>query len=141
MLTIEQKLVNQIQFMKQEMKLQDKKIQDLQSAFKSSQETTTSLLRFMEPTNPILAYQLRCMRLRQETVQLRKARALMEETFSELAKIREEKKRLMTEVKEIKRAASKFLEENSRASTRSLAAENAMLKAKLLLRKKYIKKV
>lgn len=139
MTDVEQKLVNQILFMKEDMKIQDEKIRTLQAALKASQDTTTSLLRFMEPTNPILASQLRCMRVRQESAQMRKAMSLVEKTFTDVNELKKEKKLLLAEVKEIKKAAAKYVEENSRGSARSLAAENAKLRAELFLMKKYIR--
>jgi len=126
--------------MKSELDEYNKRDKELRAALLSSRETMDSLLKFTAASHPMLAYRLRCMRVTCETSKVRKVMARLEKEEEELKHLRSQNKELKIEVKKLKASAEKFINENARGSLRGVAAENVVLKSKLILSKKYIKK-
>jgi len=133
------KLLNQIEFMRAEMTQQQRTIVDLRVALAASQETTTSLIRYVEPTNPILASRLRCLRVGEECRQLRRARLANEESERESKRAKREQLRLVAEASELGSRAERVITGEFRGSARALAAENVKLRAQLIMSGQYIK--
>lgn len=138
---LDRRAKNHLLFMKSELDKKHRHMKDLRAALCASRETMDSLLRFTSLSHPILAYNLRVMRSNHETIQMRKASARIEKEERELELLKKRNHELADRVKELESMAEKFLTENHRGSFRGLAAENAKLKAQLLLQSdKYIKK-
>jgi len=122
--------INTIKLMNAELAAANRRIREFHAAYYASNHTLDSILRFAALSHPVLTMYLRCMRRDHEARKRYQMSKLVEEKDAELAELR-------SDVAELKATVLRILSEQ-RHSARGLAAENALLKARVVDLKRFL---